>query len=80
MLFLSIRSAVEKEAGTFVVRINRKPYKVVSTADGTARVKVAKARLRPGRNTVRVRFVPTDATAFASSRTRLRRIAVEKSG
>ena len=78
VLFLSIRSAVEKEAGKFVVRINKRKYKVVATADGTARVKVSKARLHPGRNTVRVRFVPTDSTVFTSSRTRLRRITVER--
>ena len=80
VLFLTIRSAVEKEAGKFVVRINKKQYKVVTTADGTARIKVRKSRLHAGRNTVRVRFVPADATAFTSSRTRLRRIAVERIG
>ena len=78
VLFLTIRSAVEKEAGKFLVRINKKSYKVVATADGTARIKVRKSRLRPGRNTVRVRFVPSDATAFAPSRTKLRRITVER--
>ena len=80
VLFLTIRSGVEKEAGKFVVRINKRKYRVVRTADGTARIKVRKSRLRPGRNTVRVRFVPTDATAFTSSKTRLRRITVAKSG
>jgi extracellular elastinolytic metalloproteinase len=78
VLFLTVRSAVEKEAGKFVVRINKKKYKVVTTADGTARIKVRKGRLRPGRNTVRVRFVPRDATAFTPSKTRLRRITVER--
>ena len=78
VLFLSIRSSVEKEAGRFVVRINKKAYRVVPTADGTARVKVAKKRLHVGRNTVRVRFAPADASAFAPSRTKLRRITVER--
>jgi extracellular elastinolytic metalloproteinase len=80
VLFLAIRSVVEKEAGKLVVRINKRKYRVVRTTDGTARIKVRKSRLHPGRNTVRVRFVPTDATAFTSSKTRLRRITVEKSG
>jgi hypothetical protein len=78
VLFLTIRSAVEKEPGKFVVRINRKKYKVVATADGTARIKVRKSRLRPGRNTVRVRFRPTDAAALGSSKTRLRVIKVAR--
>ena len=78
VLFLTIRSAVEKEPGRFVVRINKKKYKVVATADGTARIKVRKGRLHPGRNTVRVRFAPSDANAFAPSKTRLRRITVER--
>ena len=78
VLFLTVRSAVEKEAGKFIVRINKKKYRVVVTAEGTARIKVRKSRLRPGRNTVRVRFVPGDAKAFAPSKTRLRRITVER--
>ena len=78
VLFLTVRSAGEKEAGKLVVRINKRKYKVVTTADGTARVKVRKSRLRPGRNTVRVRFVPSDVKAFAPSKTRLRRITVER--
>jgi extracellular elastinolytic metalloproteinase len=80
VLFLTLRSAVEKEAGRFVVRINKSKYKVVTTADGTARIKVRKSRLRPGRNTVRVRFVPADPAALTASKTRLRRITVEKRG
>ena len=79
VLFLTVRSAVEKEAGTFVVRINKRKYKVLRTAEGTARVKVRKSRLRPGRNTVRVHFVPQDPLAFAPSRTRPRRITVQRS-
>ncbi|MCF6379669.1 M36 family metallopeptidase [Nocardioides KLBMP 9356] len=80
VLFLAVRSAVEKEAGTFVVRVNKRKYTAVATADGTARIKVRKSRLQPGRNTVRVRFAPTDPSTFASSRTRLRRITVERTG
>jgi len=79
VLFLSIRSSAEKEAGRFVVRVNGKAYRVVPTADGTARVAVAKKRLHAGRNTVRVRFAPADTSAFAPSRTHLRRITVETS-
>lgn len=76
VLFLSVRSAVDKEAGRFVVRINNRRWKVVATADGTARVRVPKSALRRGRNTVRVRFLPADRKALLSSRTRLRSITV----
>jgi hypothetical protein len=62
-----------------VVRINKRTWKVVRTADGTARVRVPKAVLRHGRNTVRVRFVPADPKAFVSSKTRLRSITVSGS-
>jgi hypothetical protein len=79
VLFLNIRSAVEKEAGRFVVLINGKKFTVVATADGTARIKVRKSALRKRDNTVRVRFVPADATALTASKTRLRRITVAES-
>jgi hypothetical protein len=78
VLFLTVRSAVDEEAGRLVVRINRRTFKVVRTGDGTARVRVPKKVLRKGRNTVRVRFVPADRQAFVPSRTRLRRITVAR--
>lgn len=76
VLFLTVRSAAEKEPGRFVVRLAAKKWKVVPTADGTARVRVPRKALRPGRTTVRVRFLPADTKAFTSSRTRLRSITV----
>ncbi|MCP3422067.1 M36 family metallopeptidase [Nocardioides pinisoli] len=76
VLFLTVRSAADREAGTFVVRLAGKRWKVVATQDGTARVRVPRKALRPGRTTVRARFVPADATAFSPSRTRLRSITV----
>ncbi|WP_210504180.1 M36 family metallopeptidase [Nocardioides xinjiangensis] len=76
VLFLTVRSGAEKEAGRLVVRLNGRRWRSVATADGTARVRVAKKHLRPGRNRVRVRFVPADPAAFAPSRTRPRRITV----
>jgi extracellular elastinolytic metalloproteinase len=76
VLFLTVRSAVQDEAGKFVVRINKRKFTVVATADGTARVKVRKSVLRKRSNTVRVRFVPADAAALTGSKTRLRRITV----
>ena len=79
VLFLTVRSAVEKEAGKFVVRINKRKFKAVATADGTARIKVRKSVLRKRSNTVRVRFVPADTAALTGSKTRLRRITVAES-
>jgi extracellular elastinolytic metalloproteinase len=79
VLFLTVRSAMEKEAGKFVVRINKRRFAVVATADGTARIKVRKSALRKRSNTVRVRFVPADVTALTGSKTRLRRITVAES-
>lgn len=79
VLFLTVRSALDKEAGKFVVRINKRKWKVVTTADGTARIRVPKGALRKGRNTVRVRFLPADPKAFVSSKTRLRSITVSGS-
>jgi extracellular elastinolytic metalloproteinase len=79
VLFLTVRSAMEKEAGKFVVRINKRRFTVVATADGTARIKVRKSALRKRSNTVRVRFVPADVTALTGSKTRLRRITVAES-
>ena len=76
VLFLTVRSAGDREAGRFVVRLAGRTWKVVATDDGTARVGVPKKALRPGRTTVRARFVPADATAFAPSRSRLRTIRV----
>ena len=76
VLFLDVRSAATREAGRFVVRLAGKRWKVVPTADGTARVRVPRRALRPRRTTVRVRFVPDDAQAFAPSRTRVRTITV----
>jgi extracellular elastinolytic metalloproteinase len=76
VLFLTVRSPMEKEAGRFVVRINKRKFTVVATADGTARIKVGKSVLRKRSNTVRVRFVPADSTALTGSKTRLRRITV----
>jgi hypothetical protein len=76
VLFLTVRSAAETEPGRFVVRLASKRWKVVTTADGTARVRVPRKALRPGRTTVRVRYLPADTQAFASSRTRLRSITV----
>lgn len=79
VLFLTVRSALEEEAGKLVVRINKRKWKAVATTDGTARVRVPKKALHRGRNTVRVRFLPTDRQAFASSKTRLRVIKVAAS-
>ena len=76
VLFLTVRSAGDREAGRFIVRLAGRTWKVVATDDGTARVRVPKKALRPGRTTVRARFVPADTTAFSPSRTRLRTITV----
>lgn len=76
VLFLTVRSTSDREAGRFVVRLAGRTWKVVATEDGTARVRVPKRALRDRRTSVRVRFVPADATAFAPSRTRLRTITV----
>ena len=76
VLFLTVRSAVEQEAGGSRSGSPAGPWKVVSTDYGTARVRVPKKALRPGRNTVRVRFAPADGTAFTPSRSRLRTIRV----
>ncbi|MCY4725773.1 M36 family metallopeptidase [Nocardioides sp. STR2] len=78
VLFLTVRSAADREAGRFVVRLAGRTWKVVATADGTARVRVPKQALRQRRTTVRARFVPADDTALAPSRTRLRTITVAR--
>ena len=76
MLFLTVRSGVEKEAGRFVVLLNNKKWRTAATADGTARIRVPKKDLRNGRNTVRVRFLPADAATMLASKTRKRHITV----
>ena len=78
VLFLTVRSAADREAGTFVVRLAGRTWKVVATEDGTARVRVPKQALRHRRTTVRARFVPADDAALAPSRTRLRTITVAR--
>ncbi|WP_208544027.1 M36 family metallopeptidase [Nocardioides seonyuensis] len=74
-LRLAVRPSAEEVAGTFVVRVDGRRWRKVTTDDGRARILLTK-RLRPGQHVVRVRFRPDDRAAYTGSRSRARRVVV----
>ncbi len=70
-----LSDATAPEVGRLVVIVDGRKWKAVRTTTGLRTIKVSRA-LVLGRHTVRVRFRPTDRSAFSPSRSRVKRIVV----
>ena len=70
-----VSDSTATEAGRLVIIVDGKKWKTVTTTTGRRTVLLTRQLIR-GRHTVRVRFRPTDRTAFRPARSQLKRIVV----